>query len=128
MKSSNINAPYIEDVGCIYFIVKSFLLIFFYSSGNFSKNTNTNVAIDFWYKTPHYLKDEHKNLPGEPDSLKSNILLDTNDDGIILILQYLVDYERATNIKTALQRQILNEFDQNTNINFAVLDIRMLEK
>lgn len=49
-----------------------------------------------------YLKDEHKKLPREPDTLKSNILLDTNNDGIILILQYLVDYERATSIKTAL--------------------------
>jgi len=61
-------------------------------------------------------------------SLLIYFLLKKNNDGIILILQYLVDYERATSIKTALQRQILNEFDQNTNINFAVLDIRMLEK
>jgi len=45
MKSSNVNPPYIKDVGCIYFIVKSFLLIIFYSSGNFSKKTNINVAI-----------------------------------------------------------------------------------
>src|SRR5699024_7040127 len=60
-------------------------------------------------------------------SLLIYFLLKKNNDGIILILLYLVDYERATIFKIALQRKILNEFNQITNINFTVLFIMMLE-
>src|SRR5699024_1115557 len=54
--------------------------------------------------------------------------LKQNNNGIILNLQYLVDYEPGTSLKTALQRHILNDLHQNPNINLDVLDIRMLEK
>lgn len=74
------------------------------------------------------LNKHNHNLPNETEELKSVFSLDTNDEGIVLILRYLVDYENGTSIKTALQRQILSEFDKNSNIKFATLDIRILEE
>ncbi len=76
---------------------------------------------------PH-LKDRNHNLPSETDELNSVFSLDTNEEGIILILRYLVDYENGTNTKTALQRQILSEFDKNPHIKFSTFDIRILEE
>lgn len=76
---------------------------------------------------PH-LKEHNYNLPGETNDLESVFSLDTNEEGIVLILRYLVSYEHGTSTKTKLQRQILNEFDLNAHIKFATLDIRILEQ
>lgn len=75
---------------------------------------------------PNLTKYNHR-LPNDTEELKSVFSLDTNDDGIILILRYLVDYENGTSTKTAIQRQILSEFEKNPQIKFATLDIRIFE-
>lgn len=54
--------------------------------------------------------------------------LNTNELGIIVTLRYLVDYRNGTSVRTRLQREILDKFEGNLNIKFAVSDIRILEK
>lgn len=68
----------------------------------------------------------NKHLPSDELKLHPVFSLNTNDDGIILILRYLVDYRNGTSVKTALQRKILTQFNENPNIKFATLDIRIL--
>lgn len=74
------------------------------------------------------LKESNKKMPIEQDVLEPVFSLNTNEEGIILILRYLVDYRNGTKTKTYLQRNILKQFDANHNIKFATLDIRILEK
>lgn len=73
------------------------------------------------------MKDEHGKLPGDKEEMDPEFSLNTNEDGIVLILRYLVDYRNATGVKTRLQRQMLAEIEQNPDIQFATFDIRILE-
>lgn len=73
------------------------------------------------------LQEENAELLHEKDGLQSVFSLNTNEDGIVLVLRYFVDYRNGTSIKTGLQRRILVEIDKNPHIKFATLDIRILE-
>lgn len=70
----------------------------------------------------------NKHLPSDELKLHPVFSLNTNEDGIILILRYLVDYRNGTSVKTALQRKILTQFNENPNIKFATLDIRIFSE
>lgn len=72
------------------------------------------------------LKDENEHLPNEQEKLQPVFSLNTNNDGVILTLRYLVDYRNGTSVKTSLQKNILNKFSENPQIKFAVLDLRIL--
>lgn len=74
------------------------------------------------------LDGTNDHLPKEKERLYPVFSVDTNDDGIVLILRYIVDYRKGTSTKTHLQRTILRKFDDNLGINFAVLDIRILSE
>lgn len=50
--------------------------------------------------------------------------LDINDVGVTLSVIFLSDYSKIAAIKTALNEPILDAFNQNEQINFAVFDIR----
>ncbi|WP_303969073.1 mechanosensitive ion channel family protein [Sporosarcina ureae] len=67
----------------------------------------------------------HKHLPNNQSKLKPVFALDTNTEGIVLILRYMVDYRQGTSTKTDLQRVILAEFEKNPEIKFASVDIRI---
>ncbi len=73
------------------------------------------------------LEDMNEHLPTKDEKIRPVFSLNTNDDGIILILRYLVDYRNGTSVKTSLQRKILSSFEENSNIKFATVDIRILE-
>lgn len=72
------------------------------------------------------LKDDKKFLSILGETSEPIFSLNTDDSGIIVNLRYLVDYENGTRIRTLLQRKILNEFEKNKDINFAVADVRLL--
>ena len=72
------------------------------------------------------IEGNNDHLLGNPEQLRPAFSLNTNDDGIILILRYLVDYRQGTKVKTHLQRNILKKFNDNPEIKFAVLDMRIL--
>lgn len=74
------------------------------------------------------LEEVNKHLPTEVDNLQPVVSLNTNEDGIILILRYLVHYKNGTSVKTSLQRKILTNFANNPDIKFATMDIRILEE
>lgn len=72
------------------------------------------------------LTENNEYLPSKQVELQPVFSLNTNEEGIVLILRYLVDYREGTKMKTHLQRQILTAFEENTQIKFATLDIRVL--
>ena len=74
------------------------------------------------------IKENGKYLVDEQEGSKSVFSLNTNDLGIIVNLRYLVDYRKGTSTKTKLQREILSKFEENSNIKFAVSDIRIISK
>ena len=76
----------------------------------------------------NYTKEDFKYLVEEQEGSKSVFSLNTNDLGIIVNLRYLVDYRKGTSTKTKLQREILSKFEENSNIKFAVSDIRIISK
>src|SRR5690625_5298090 len=47
------------------------------------------------------LEEVNKHLPTEVDNLQPVVSLNTNEDGIILILRYLVHYKNGTSVKTS---------------------------
>lgn len=74
------------------------------------------------------IEENNKYLLGEQENPQSVFSLDTNDLGIVVNLRYLVNYRKGTSTKTKLQRNILNEFEENSEIEFAVYDVRILSK
>ena len=64
-------------------------------------------------------------LPDDKSELKPVFAIDTNTEGIVLVLRYMVDYRHGTSTKTDLQRVILKEFEKNPEIKFASVDIRI---
>ena len=86
---------------------------------NAGENYFTNVVL------PATLEG-HKYLPTDKTKLKPVFAVDTNTEGIVLVLRYMVDYLEGTPTKTRLQREILAGFAENTQIKFATVDIRIL--
>lgn len=74
------------------------------------------------------LNGRNEHLPNEREKLSPVFSLNTNDEGIIVTLRYLVDYKKGTSTKTYLQKKILHSFEEHLDINFSVLDIRILSK
>src|SRR5699024_1282333 len=74
------------------------------------------------------LKEKNNHNPINEKNIKPVFSLDTNNDGIVVTLRYYVHYKNGTTVLTALQKRILTEFANNGNIEFAVQDIRILEK
>lgn len=74
------------------------------------------------------IEENNKYLLGEQESPQPVFSLNTNDLGIVVNLRYLVDYRKGTSTKTKLQRNILNKFEVNPEIKFAVSDIRILPR
>lgn len=72
------------------------------------------------------LDESNEQLPGNKEQSQPVFSLNTNDDGIVVTLRYLVDYKKGTSTKTHLQREILSMFEEHPNIQFAVVDIRIL--
>src|SRR5699024_1395065 len=70
----------------------------------------------------------NKHLPSDELKLHPVFSLNTNQDEIILILRYSADYRNRTSVKTALQRKILTQFNENPNIKFATMDIRIFSE
>lgn len=70
--------------------------------------------------------EEHEHLPSDKSKMRPVFAVDTNTEGIILVLRYIVDYLQGTPIKTRLQREILANFAQNPQIKFATVDIRIM--
>ena len=68
--------------------------------------------------------EEH--LPLDQSEMKPVFSVDTNTDGIVLVLRYIVDYRDGTSAKTELQRNILDAFESNPKIMFATIDIRIM--
>ena len=67
-----------------------------------------------------------KDLSINEDERRPVFSVDTNDAGIVVILRYLVDYRHGTTVKTSLQRKILPQFSQHRNIEFAILEVKVL--
>lgn len=72
------------------------------------------------------LKEEKSYLTEDEEKARPVFSLNTNEEGIVLVLRYLVDYRRGTSTKTNLQRQILTQFTDHPDIRFATVDIRIL--
>lgn len=64
----------------------------------------------------------------EVDSYRPVLSVNTNTDGIILVLRYAVDYRQGTRIKTELQRKMLTAIEKNPQIAFATVDVRILRE
>ncbi len=67
-----------------------------------------------------------KDISINEDERRPVFSVDTNDAGIVVVLRYLVDYRHGTTIKTSLQRKILPQFSQHRNIEFAILEVKVL--
>lgn len=76
---------------------------------------------------PH-ITENQEYLPADVEDLQPVFSLSTNDEGIVLTLRYLVHYKQGTRTKTYLHKNILTKFETHDDINFAVLDIRILPK
>lgn len=88
----------------------------------------TEIGHDYFTESVrHKVIENNGHLPSEEVNLHPVFSLNTNEEGIVLILRYLVDYREGTKIKTHLQRQILNIFGDNSDIKFAACDIRILQ-
>lgn len=74
------------------------------------------------------LKEKTRYLPNEKSNLQPVFALDTNDNGIVVNLRYLVNYQNGSSTKTYLQRKILKSFEENPHIKIAVNDVRIIEK
>lgn len=72
------------------------------------------------------LEKERNYLTDSEEKLHPVFSLNTNEDGIILVLRYVVDYRKGTPTKTYLQRQMLTQFADHPDIKFATVDIRIL--
>lgn len=72
------------------------------------------------------LTERKEHAESEHLNLQPVFSVNTNEDGIVLVLRYLVDYRSGTSTKTALQREMLTKFETNKQIKFATLDIRIL--
>lgn len=70
--------------------------------------------------------DNHEYLPSDKTKLQPVFAVDTNTEGIVLVLRYTVNYLQGTSTKTRLQREILAGFAENPQIKFATVDIRIL--
>lgn len=70
--------------------------------------------------------EDNEHLPSDKTKMKPVFAVDTNTEGIVLVLRYMVDYLQATPTKTHLQREILAGFAENSQIKFATVDIRIL--
>lgn len=71
-------------------------------------------------------KTNHKAL-NRKEALKPVFALDTTEAGIRVSLKYLINYLNGTKAKTQLQREILLKIRENPEIDFAVLDVRILD-
>jgi len=74
------------------------------------------------------LKAVNGNSPTEEAPLRPVFSVDTNDDGIIVILRYLVNYKNGTSVKTTLQRKILPRFSEHPNIDFAIMEVKVFRE
>ena len=70
--------------------------------------------------------EDNEHLPNDKTKMKPVFAIDTNTEGIILVLRYMVDYLQGTPTKTQLQREILARFAENSQIKFATVDIRII--
>lgn len=70
------------------------------------------------------LNQSIRRLSGEQEALQPVFSVDTNDAGIILTLRYLVDYQKATAVKTQLQRKVLPQLTACPTIDFAILEVK----
>lgn len=74
------------------------------------------------------LEDVNSNYPIEQAALRPVFSVDTNDEGIVVILRYLVDYQNGTSVKTNLQRKILPRFSEHPNIDFAIVEVKVFRE
>lgn len=74
------------------------------------------------------LKAANGNVPIEQATMRSVFSVDTNDEGIVVILRYLVDYKNGTSVKTNLQRKILPRFTDHPNIDFAIMEVKVFRE
>ena len=72
------------------------------------------------------LMERNERVESEYINLQPISSVNTNEEGIILVLRYLVDYKSGTLIKTSLQREMLSKIEDNKKIKFATLDSRIL--
>lgn len=87
----------------------------------------TEAGTVYFYDTVMpVLEEVNGHLPSETEKLLPVFSVDTNAEGIILILRYMVHYRNGTSAKTFLQRRILSNFEGKPSIKFATLDIRIL--
>lgn len=61
------------------------------------------------------------------EQYKPVFALNSNEDGIIVTLRYMVDYRKGTATKTRFHREILPKFHAHPEIDYAVTDVRILE-
>lgn len=73
------------------------------------------------------MKEKDDRLPTKIDAFRPVFSLDTDDVGIVLILRYMVDYQKGTSTKTAFQRKILPQFDGHPNIEFAIVEVKVFK-
>ncbi len=101
----------------------------FESNWQKAENILTDVGSSYFneFVEPE-LKENNDDLPHELGALQPAFSLDTNTDGIIVILRYMVDYRNGSSVKTALQRKILSQFNAQQDINFAMVDVRIISE
>lgn len=73
------------------------------------------------------LEKTNKRVLTKKDSFKPVFALDTTEAGIRVSLKYLINYLNGTKAKTQLQREILLKIKEKPNLEFAVLDVRILQ-
>jgi len=71
------------------------------------------------------LEENNGYLQSGQDKLKPVFSVDTNADGIVVNLRYLVDYRHGTSVKTLIQRNILPQFKDNPQIQFAIVEVKI---
>ena len=76
------------------------------------------------YVKEPFLKQEHHWVA--PDGGEPVFSLDTNDDGIVVKIRYLLNYHDGTSAKTYIQERVLTKFAQSERIDIAPVDIRFV--
>lgn len=71
------------------------------------------------------LKEQNNPMSNESMNSKPVFSVDTNAEGIVVVLSYMVNYNHATKVKTEFQRKILPQFNDNIQINFAIIEVKV---
>ncbi|MFD1928253.1 mechanosensitive ion channel family protein [Sporosarcina siberiensis] len=73
------------------------------------------------------LKEKNNLMSNESMNSKPVFSIDTNTEGIVVVLRYMVNYNHATKVKTAFQRKILPQFNDNLQINYAIIEVKVFQ-